>query len=812
MKISINWLKDFIKIAEEPKIIAATLNSLGLEVENIEYQSEKYKNIFSAKVLSVEDHPNANKLKLCTVDVGSKIGKLKIICGDTKVSASQKVVVALVGATIPRNQHDPLEKPFTLTKATIRGVESNGMICSKFELDLSDDKDSIYVLQDSTTIGQNFSDFLNYNDIIFDIALTPNRGDCLNHFGIARELAAKLNKKLTLPIILINENISKEKIKFKIEINSNNCPLYLARIISDVKIQESPDWLKTRLSSIGIRSINNIVDVTNYVMHEIGQPLHAFDLDKISGSKIIVKDSKKGEKFKTLDDKTHNLNDGTIMICDSNQSVAIGGIMGGSYSEISRSTKNILLEAAIFNSTSIRKSSKYLGIQTDAATRFERGIDNSKIIWALNRASQLIALTSNGKIVSEIYASGKSKNSNKSITLTFEKLNSYLGFEIPKVKVKKYLNSLELKVLSFTKDKIECSIPSHRNDIEQDVDLIEEISRIHGYDFIPSSNEVHYHFSNFQNKDEEVINGLKNYFTSIGLNEICTNSFIKQKVAKKFGSNFVKVDNPISTDLEILKSNLIPTMLEIISLNKNKGTNDLQLFEIGTVYEKSESYKTGNNILDYKESQQLLIAFTGNCQNKTWYQSERNFDLFDIKGIVDQISPKYLGEKVNYLESNKSEVNSVIFTINLGNVCFGKIGVISKNILNDFGLIDDVFYAEIDLEKFLKLTEKYIKKYTPIPRFPGIKRDLAILIPNNLNYNYIKEIINKYSNELLEHHEIFDLYSSNEFGKGVKSIGISLFYQSLERTLTEQEVDLNVNKIINKLESNNDITVRRKTN
>ncbi|MSP64542.1 MAG: phenylalanine--tRNA ligase subunit beta [Ignavibacteria bacterium] len=810
MKISLNWLQDYISLSESPEKIASTLTSLGLEVENIEYQSAKYEKIITGKVLSVSDHPNATKLKVCQVEIGKKENKLNIVCGDLNVSAGQKVVVALEGSIIPHNQHDPNGKPFKLVKTNLRGITSEGMLCSEYELDLSENKESICILPTDAKVGIKFSSYLNYNDVIFDVALTPNRGDCLSHFGIARELGAKLNKKISLPQNSLKEVLSNKKHNLSIDIISKNTSLYLGRIISGLKVKESPNWLKKRLASIGVRSINNIVDATNYVMFEVGQPLHAFDFDKIKGKKIIVKDSVKNAKFKTLDRKTHKLNESTIMICDSSQAIGIGGIMGGENSEISNETTTIFLEAAIFSSESIRRSSKFLGINSDASTRFERGIDSSKTKWSIDRAAELISQIAGGKVEDKLFQAGKILSSLISITLSLEKLYLYLGYKLNLTFIKKYLNLLEIKVIKSNSGNVVCQIPKHRNDIKQDVDLIEEIARLHGYENIPSSTEVHYHFNKPQNKQEIISDEIKIYLASIGLNEICTNSFIKKTTGEKLDKNIVKLANPISADLEILKPSLLPTMLGTIHFNQNQGSSNLALFEIGTIYKKSNTYKSGKNISEYTERQQLLITLIGKSEIKKWFQRERNYDLFDVKGIIESLCYKFLFEKCNFISFDKTELTLNNLNIHFSSESIGKLGLLHKKYLLDFGIEEEVFYAEIDLEGFVKVAEQCKKQFKPIHRFPGIRRDIALITPKSLLYSYLTEIIEKNKDEKLEHHEIFDLYSSKEIGNNLKSIAISLYYQSSERTLTDEEVDRSVHKIIQKFEINKNIIVRRK--
>ncbi|MBP6672767.1 MAG: phenylalanine--tRNA ligase subunit beta, partial [Bacteroidetes bacterium] len=613
--------------------LAQTLTSLGLEVESIDELGKKYDGFVVGEVLDVQKHPKADRLNLCSVRVQPNESPLQIVCGAPNVAAGQKVIVGLVGATVPHNQHDPGGKPFVLSKATIRGVESSGMICSAKELGIGDDASGIKVLESDAQVGMPVSVYLGVDDTAFEIGITPNRPDCLSHIGIARDIAAAVRSPYSLPAVTLKED-AEDTITSLANVtvqNTVDCPRYTARVIRNVKVQDSPEWLKKYLTSAGLRPINNIVDVTNFVMLEYGQPMHAFDYDKVAKHSIVVKSADKGEKFTTLDGKVHELTGAELMICDGERSVAIAGVMGGLNSEISADTTTVLLEAAYFNPISVRKTAKRLGISTDASYRFERGIDPNITDAASIRAAVLIADTSGGSIVSGSIDVYPSKILPKQITLRTSRVNAMLGTGITGAAIKQFLQSIEIACVEHPEDSFMCTVPTFRPDIEQEIDLIEEVARLYGYDNIENKTSSEVMFTKPDAAEQKIIS-IRRWCEANGLNEILTNSMIDSSTAKLFTDNPVVVKNPLSVELEIMRPSLLSTMLQSVAHNYNHGASRLHFFEIGSIF--SLSTEEGMPVPGYRERNTLGICLSGDALMVSWHEKQRAVDLFDIKGLV----------------------------------------------------------------------------------------------------------------------------------------------------------------------------------
>src|SRR5690606_5421828 len=551
--------------------IVDKLTMCGLEVEDYINQQEIYKDFIIASVTKKEKHPNADKLSLCKVNTGNE--ELQVVCGAPNVAEGQKIIFAPVGSTIPSNG-------MKLSKIKIRGVESNGMICSEAELEIGSDASGIKVLDNNLKEGTPITEALGLNDVIFEIAITPNRSDALSHIGIARDLSAIFNRKLIYPEIKIVESETPVTDVASVEIlDKENCPRYIARVIKDVKIKESPEWLKDKLIKIGLRPINNIVDITNFVMNETGQPLHAFDLDRLAGKKIIVKSTSSKMKFTTLDSKVRELPAGTLMICDAEREVEIAGVMGGENSEVTSQTKNILLESAHFNPSHIRKVAKALGLSTDASYRFERIVDPNLTEFAANRAASLIAEIAGGKVIKGIIDVYPEKINERKVLLRLSRIKKILGYEIPSDKIKNILTKLGLKMISTEDDKLTLSVPTVRPDLEREIDIIEEVARIYGYDQIPAVPKITITLE--KKYDESTFtNNVRELSTSFGLYEILNNPLVDEGAAG-FGGNPVKLLNPQSVEMSFLRTSLVPGALTVIANNINRGEKNLFFFEIG---------------------------------------------------------------------------------------------------------------------------------------------------------------------------------------------------------------------------------------
>nr|HRI47785.1 phenylalanine--tRNA ligase subunit beta [Ignavibacteriaceae bacterium] len=676
MKISLNWIQNFINLdGISTDEIVAKLTMSGLEVEEIIDQRRMYENFIVGEVIEKTKHPNADKLSLCKVNTGSL--NLDVVCGAPNVEQGQKIVLATEGAVVPQSG-------FKIKKTKIRGVESNGMICSEAELNLSNDHSGSIVLPENAVVGMSISKALNLDDVILEIAITPNRSDALSQIGVARDIAAIFGLEVQTPTqendiqsgISINDLASIEVLDIE------NCPRYSAKVIQNLEVKESPEWLKTKVEAVGLRSINNIVDVTNFILFELGQPLHAFDLDNLSGKKIIVKKAGENNKFTTLDSKERTLLSDTLLICDAEKGVAIAGVMGGENSEVTQSTKNILLESAYFNPVSIRKTAKSLSLSTDASYRFERGTDPNITVIAVNRAAQLIQQVAGGTIAEGVIDIYPNSIQEKKIVLRYSRVDKILGYKIDIDSIDKILKALGFGLEKKTDVSIDVTIPTFRPDIEREIDLIEEIARIDGYDNIPTVPRVSIAIKK-QEDETDYADNLRDISTSLGFYEIISNSLQSEKIASVLG-NPIKMLNPQSADMAYLRSSLIPGALLVLAKNINAGEKNIRLFEIGKVFNKKNNEI--NSFDDFTEEEKLILLVSGKAESKEWFSNERLYDFYDIKGAVDSISIKksldsFLNDSYNHDGNN---IFDYIFTKNFNNIEVGVGGKLSKEFLSIF--------------------------------------------------------------------------------------------------------------------------------
>ncbi len=789
MKISIKWLKDYVNLdGISTHDLVERLTMSGLEVEDYIDQNEKYGSIIVGKVKDVSKHPDADRLTVCSVFDGKE--DLKIICGAPNVKTGQTVALAPAGVSIPKEN-------YKITRQKIRGVESFGMICAEDELELSDDHSGIMILDDELEAGTPLSDALGLNDVILDIAITPNRPDALSHIGVARDIAALFNRELKLPKIDLNESQKEAKDFASIEIEDRiNCPRYSAKVVLNVTIKDSPEWLKGKLTAVGLRPINNVVDVTNFVAMEMGQPLHAFDLDLLAKKKIIVKCTEKKKKFTTLDSKERELEKDTLMICDGEKEVAIAGVMGGENSEVADSTKNILIESAYFNPRSIRKTSRNLQLVTDSSYRFERGTDPTNTLFAAQRAAQLISEVAGGEIPKNHIDVYPNRIKNKEIIVRFPRIKKLLGFDIPKTEVVRIFNKLGINIIKDLSDSLEVVVPTFRPDIEREVDLIEEIARIYGYEKIPSVSKIGI---TLEKRDDQsfLIDEVRNYAISSGLNEVLNNPLISEFLSKITGEP-IGISNPQSRDMAYLRTSLSIGALQTVANNINKGEKDLSLFEIGNVFNKN-----GNEIKsfdDISEKRKLLILLTGRKQERTWNTNEILYDIFDLKGLVNSFFSKFSLDNLlddSYNSSQKS-IYEYQFSKNFKDDTVATGGKISEHVLSLFDIGQDIYTIEIDLDKIFNLeTEK--RKYTEPLKYPKIIRDFAFIFDKSVSYNSVKNFILEQSSGILKEVEIFDIFESDELGADKKSMAFSLEYFDLSRTLVDEEVEADFSKLIKKI-------------
>ncbi len=796
MKISYNWLKQFIKIDWQSEQTAALLTDLGLEVEMVEkYQSVKggLEGIVVGHVLTCVQHPDADRLKITTVDLGDG-NPVQIVCGASNVAAGQKVPVATIGTIL----YDKEGESFTIKKGKIRGQESHGMICAEDEIGLGNSHDGIMVLDESLQPGTPAATvFKIENDEVFEIGLTPNRADAMSHLGTARDLRAGMlqsgvNVELITPSVS-NFRVDKRTLKIDIDVKESKLvPRYCGVTISGITVKPSPAWLQNRLKSIGLNPKNNIVDVTNYVLHELGQPLHAFDAAKISG-KVIVKTVPSGTKFTTLDDVERSLHEEDIMICDEKGPLCIAGVFGGKESGVSESTNAIFLESAYFNPVSVRKTAKRHQLNTDASFRFERGIDPSITEYALKRAALLIQEVAGGEITSDIIDVYPKKVEDFSVFLNFNKVAKIIGQEISKDIIKKILVSLDIKVNSVSDSGLGLTIPAYRVDVQREIDVIEEILRVYGYNNIKFSNKVNATVANSpRTEDYKIQNVLATQLNSQGFHEMMANSlttanYIQLSEMLKEEHN-VTMLNPLSSDLSTMRQSLLFSGLEAISYNINRKNTDLKLFEFGKTY---HNYPSG-----YEEKKHLTLFLTGNRNQETWTTSQKPTDFFLFKGYVNAVLER-LGIQKTQNQPLTSDVFSEGIAVSLGKDTIVEMGVVKKSIVKHFGIKQEVFFADFNWAAILKLISNKIK-FTEIPKYPEVRRDLALLIDQTVTYESIYTIAKQTEKSLLKNIDLFDVYEGQNLPEGKKSYALSFSIQDSSKTLTDEQID----KIMNKLQKN----------
>ncbi|MGB5850493.1 MAG: phenylalanine--tRNA ligase subunit beta [Ignavibacteriaceae bacterium] len=788
MKISLNWLKQYIDLEGIPsKEIVQKLTMSGLEVEDVNDQNKLFEKFVVGFVENKEKHPNADRLSVCKVSDGSD--SFQVICGASNVERGQKVVFAPIGTLIPNGN-------FEIKKAKIRGVESLGMICAEDELGLSEDHSGIMVLDADSKEGTPITKALGLNDVIMEIAVTPNRPDALSHIGVARDLAALFNKKLKIPKVSFDESDVDINTLASIEIEDElNCPRYSSRVVTDVKIDESPDWLKHRLKSIGLRPINNIVDITNFVMHECGQPLHAFDLDRLNERKIIIKSTRVKSKFTTLDSKERELAKGTLMICDAEKDVAIAGVMGGENSEIYDNTKNVLIESAYFNPSSIRKTSKHLQLSTDASYRFERGTDPGNTMYAAERTAELLKDIAGGKIAKGSIDVYPKYIEEIVLELRLTRVLKILGFYVSKKDTIRILKGLGFKIDEILDDKLKVKVPTFRPDVEREVDLIEEIARIFGYDNIPTIPKISIPLSAKQDETSFTDN-LKEYANSLGLFEMINNPLQPESLAKLTGKA-IKVSNPQSMDMSYLRTSLLSGALSVVSRNLNKGEKNLALFEIGNVFNLYEGKNTVNSFDDYVEEEKLIFVITGKKTEREWYSEEKNYDFFDLKGIVNTFIEKILLDNVlndSYYAIDNS-IYDYYYTKNIGDQVIGFGGKVNSAVLKQFDIDQDVYCFEINVGKLKGITAP-AKIYNELLRYPKVIRDFAFIFDKTIKFEEVKILIQKKGSKLLKDVKVFDIFESRDLGEGKISMAFQLEYFDEERTLTEEEVEKDFSNLI----------------
>ncbi|SHI49313.1 phenylalanine--tRNA ligase subunit beta [Aquimarina spongiae] len=798
MKISYNWLKQFIHIDWDAEKTGELLTDLGLEVEGIDtYQSVKggLEGVVVGQVLSCEKHPNADKLKVTKVDLGNG-EPVQIVCGAPNVAAGQKVPVATIGT----NLYDDKGEKWTIKKGKIRGEESHGMICAEDELGLGNSHDGIMVLDADISVGTKASEVFDIeNDHIFEIGLTPNRADAMSHWGTARDLkAGLLQKDINLELItpsVSNFTVENRLHKIDIEVaDADLAPRYCGVTISDIEVKESPTWLQHRLKAIGITPKNNVVDITNYVLHELGQPLHAFDAQHIEGNKIEVKTLPAGTKFTTLDEVERELHEEDLMICDAKKPLCIAGVFGGINSGVTEKTTTVFLESAYFNPVSVRKTAKRHGLNTDASFRFERGIDPNITEYALKRAALLIKELAGGTISSEITDLYPKKIEDFQVFLSYENATKLIGEEIPQDTIKSILSSLDIKINSVSESGTGLTIPAYRNDVQREADVIEEILRVYGYNNIGFTQKLNASIANIDKfADHTVQNTISNQLIGQGFNEMMANSLTSpeyiQLSEQLNESHNVEMLNPLSNDLAVLRQSMLYSGLEAVSYNINRKRADLKFFEFGKTYHNYDDSRV--------ENKHLSLIVTGNRTVESWKNSLQPTDFFYLKGVILSILER-LGLTRLKTTAVKNDQFAEGISISLGKAKLVDFGILKRSVLKHFSISQEVLYADFNWDNVLEYAKHTKIKFKEIPKFPEVRRDFALLLDNTVSFEEIQTIAKQTEKQLLKEINLFDVYQGKNLPNGKKSYAVSFIFQDEKKTLTDKQVD----KVMKKLQGN----------
>ncbi len=802
MNISLNWLKDYLKTDLNVEEICKILTNIGLEVGGFEkFESIRggLKGLVVGEVKTCEAHPDSDHLHITTVDLGD--GRLTpIVCGAPNVAAGQKVVVATIGTVL----YDG-DKEFVIKKSKIRGQESEGMICAEDEIGIGNDHAGIIVLPADTRVGMPAAEYYNITtDYTIEVDITPNRVDGASHLGVARDLAAYLQQSQDIRYTLPSVNHFKADSNtagLSIEVQRPEaCTRYAGVCIEGVKVQESPEWLKNRLKAIGLHPINNVVDITNFILFELGQPLHAFDKDKIKGNKVIVRSFPTGTKFVTLDGVERELNENDLMVCNTEAPMCIAGVFGGLESGITENTTNVFLESACFDPVFVRKTARRHGLSTDASFRFERGTDPNIVLYALKRAALLVQELGGGKITSEIIDIYPHPVADFEVEIKYAHVNRLIGKVIGHDRIKKILQALEIKIVRENEDGLLLHIPPYRVDVRREADVIEDILRIYGFNNIEVPAKVNSTLSYSQKPDDfQLKNQIADLLAANGFHEIMNNSLTKAAYFENLETykpeNTVMLYNPLSSDLNAMRQSLLFGGLESIAYNINRKSNSLRFFEFGKAY-TFHAKEVENHLKQYKEEDKLALFITGNKSQASWNSREQKTDFFNIKCYAEMIL-KRLGFNVDNL--NIDETTEDIYREGLVYAQKDKhiatIGMLSHKVLKTVGIEQDVYYAEFSWENILKAVKNHHIAFSPMPKFPAVKRDLALLLDKKVSFKEIRDIAMRTEKTLLKAVNLFDVYEGEKLGADKKSYAVSFTLQDEEKTLTDKQID----KIMNKL-------------
>ncbi len=785
MRISLNWLKQYVPVDIPATELADKLTMAGMEVEGVTERFQYLDSVVVGKIIEVTPHPNADKLQLCQVSIGEQI--ISVVCGAPNAKAGMTAPCALPGAVLPNG--------LAVKKNTIRGEASAGMLCSETELELGLDTSGLMTLSDKLEEGVCLNTALNLSDTVFEIDLTPNRPDCLSFIGIAREVATMVDQPISLPEIRLPEASGRITDLTSVTINNADlCPRYTARLITDITVGPSPFWLQDRLISIGLKPINNIVDITNFVMMEQGQPLHAFDFDRLAENRIVVRTAHDKEVFTTLDGKERLLSDNTLMICDGEKPVAVGGVMGGMNSEIEKTTTQVLLESAYFNPISIRKTAKHLTLNTDATHRFERGVDPDGTITALNRAAQLIAEIGNGHLIDGIIDEHPLPSTTNAISLSITRTNQHLGTSLNQNQISSYLQSVEFNVEIKDEDTLIVLAPSFRVDVSRPEDLMEEVARLWGYNNIKTTFPKISGVTNLPNQSSQIKDQIKNVMTGYGFSEAITYSFIGKNTCDRLNlaenddrRQMLNILNPISEDQSVMRTSLVPGLLEAMHRNLSHQIKNLQFFELGKIFISNGQAQQPT------ETEMLAGLWTGTRSKTSWHSKSVACDFFDLKGILEDFFHYF---KMDPIIFSKMDAELCHYTkaghtaqISIKGQPLGLIGEITPDVLNNFNIKQPAFIFEINVNTFIaNLPET--KMFVPIPKFPFTDRDITLIVDNDVQAGDILEKVRFFKEKLMEDICILDIYSGNPIPSGKKSISLRIIYRSFTETLSDRQINL----------------------
>lgn len=804
MTISYNWLKEYIDIPESAEEIGKVLTSTGLEVEHVEHFSSVkggLTGLVIGEVLTCAKHPNADKLSVTTVDVGDE-KPLPIVCGASNVAAGQKVVVAVPGTTL----YPTKGEPFTIKSIKIRGEQSEGMICAEDEIGLGESHEGIIVLDTKLPNGTPASEYFNISsDYVIEIGLTPNRADAASHIGVARDIKAARNREVKWPSVdTFKPDNNKLPIAVEVE-NTQACPRYSGVTLSNITVKESPEWLKNRLLAIGIAPINNIVDITNYVLHETGQPLHAFDADQITGKKVVVKTLPQNTPFVTLDNKERKLQATDLMICNDQEGMCIAGVFGGIKSGITEKTKHVFLESAYFSPDYIRRTSLHHGLKTDASFRFERGTDPNLTVYALKRAALLIKELAGGEISSDIVDIYSNKISNRQILVKDKNVNRLIGKVIPRNEVTAILNRLDIEIIDSQNDHFTVSVPPYRVDVTQEADVIEEVLRIYGFDNVELSSFAQSDFiAEFPEKDiNKFKNTLGQLLVSNGFYEIWTNSLTNQAYQEKHKLTFtgepVEMLNKLSEEQGILRQTMLFTGLEVCAYNINRKQKDLKLYEFGKIY-----YRLDGN---YHEEERLALYISGNQETENWQRKSTPVSFYDMGQFIHQLLIKTGWQDVKQRTISDPLFDYVV-QLERGNQLIGKYGKVKATLQRDFGLKQEVFYAELDTGLLFKQANpKLVVK--EVPRFPEVRRDLSLVLDRSVSFEEVQKLVRATEKRLIREIITFDVYEGEKIPEGKKAYALGFTLQDESKTLTDEEIESTMQRLMEAFEQKLGAVIRK---